>query len=706
MSLYPVRLMILSALLAATACTSSLKAPTQAPLAEQRLQKLEKHGDVRQDPYFWLKHRESGDVLDYLKQENAYTETALAPMKRLREKLFEEMKGRIKKNDSTVPVKIDDYHYYAKYEENSEYPIAARKKSSLEAKEEAILDANELAKGQSFFSLGHWQVSPNHRYLAYTTDTVGRRLYNLYVKDLETGTTAGPIVEKTTSNFVWANDNETLFYTQQHPETLRHDKIFAYHMPTKKTRLVYHEKDEKFYTGVSRSKNDKYIFIGSGSSETSEWRFFRADRPQSIPKVFQKRQYKHEYSIEHIGQGFLVISNDKARNFKVMRTPNDTLTEKRHWKTVIPHRDDVLVEGVSVFKDRYAFAVRTGGVSEIEIMERASGKRFLLPQPEKSHVTGLSANVDYDADFLRYSYESMTQPEQIIDYRFADGHKEIRKVQEVLGGFDAKNYVSERVSAKASDGVEIPISIVYHKKFKRDGTRPLLLYGYGSYGMSMDPWFSEHRLSLLDRGFGFAIAHIRGGSEMGRHWYENGKRLHKKNTFTDFIAAGEYLVANKYVHPGKLYAMGGSAGGLLMGAVINMRPDLFRGVVAQVPFVDVVTTMLDDTIPLTTNEYEEWGNPNDKQYYHYMKSYSPYDNVTAQAYPNLLVTAGLHDDAVQYWEPAKWVAKLRRTKTDGNLLLLTTDMEAGHGGKSGRFKSIEDRARDYGFILYLEGITR
>ena len=692
---------LLVCLLVLASCASPLKDITPGPKAERRSKQLIKHGDQREDPYYWLRDRKSEDVLNYLKKENAYAAEHLSSIKGLREDLFEEMKGRLKKDDSSVPFQVDQYFYYTKFTEKSEFPIIARKKGSLDAKEEIILDANELAKGKKFFKLGNWEISPNHQTLAYSTDVIGRRIYDIHFKNLSSGKTLEAVVKKVTSNFQWANDNQTLFYTKQHPKTLRNEWIYSYHLSTKKTRLVYRERDEKFYTSVSKSKSGKYLFVNSNSSEASEVRYFRSSRPLSVPRIFQKRRKAHEYSVEHIGNGFLIISNYKAKNFKVMRTPDEMSTEIFHWKSVIGHRSDVLVEGVSVSKSHFAFAVRKDGVREIEIMKRSDGKRFFLPLEEKSHVVGLSYNPQYDAKFLRYYYQSMTQPSQVIDYTFSSGKKAIRKEQEVLGGFDSKDYISERIVAKTSDGTEVPISIIYHKKFKKDGKGPLLLYGYGSYGNSMEPWFSGTRLSLLERGFGFAIAHIRGGSEMGRHWYEDGKRFSKKNTFSDFVACAEHLVKNKYVHPKKLYAMGGSAGGLLMGAVMNMRPELFRGIVAQVPFVDVLTTMLDDTIPLTTNEYQEWGNPNQRDYYFYMKSYSPYDNIKAKAYPHLLVTAGLHDSQVQYWEPAKWVAKLRHLKTDQNLVLLDTDLEAGHGGKSGRFKSLEDRARDYAFILFL-----
>ena len=691
---------------AITTCTKKIKVPENSPIAEKKSEVLKKFGDERIDPYFWLRERENLKVLEHLKQENIYAQKALKPIEGLRKRLFKEMKGREKKEDQSVPVQIDNYFYYVRYEEKSEYPIVARKKENLKTKEEIILDANLLAKDQAFFQLGHYEVSPDHQVLAYATDLIGRRIYTIYFKDLNTGKLLDQKIENVTANFAWAEDRKTLLFTEQNKKTLRHEKVYRFNFRTGEKHLVYHEKDEKYYAGISKTKSKKYLLIEIGSKESSEMRYMPANAPEKKPKLFQRRQAKHEYDVFHAGDHFVIHSNLKAKNFKLFRTPDEQKTNIASWKTLIEHRPDVLLSSLSVFEKYMSLSIRTQGIKEIELYDRVTKKRWIMEQPEKSHVVYIESNPNYQSHQLRYVYASMTTPTTIVDYDVFKKTKEVKKVKEILGGFEAKNYGSRRIVAKAKDGTEIPISLMYRKDAQHKKPKPLLLYGYGSYGASMEPWFSSTRLSLVDRGFIFAIAHIRGGSEMGRHWYENGKFLKKRNTFTDFIACAEFLIEEKYTSPKHLYAMGGSAGGLLMGAIINMQPDLFQGVVTQVPFVDVLTTMLDDTIPLTTFEYEEWGNPNQKAYYDYIKSYSPYDNVKTQAYPHLLVSTGLHDSQVQYWEPAKWVAKLRATKTDNHLLVFDINLDAGHGGKSGRFKSLEDTARDYAFLLYLEEIRR
>lgn len=685
-----------------SSCSTLDKTNMAPPKPKKVAKKMTIHGDTRVDHYYWMKERTNPEVLKHLKAENAYAKSKLKHTEKLKDELFTEMKGREKKEDSSVPVLLNGYYYSQKYKEKSEYPIIVRQKNSLKSKDEVVLDANKVAKGKSFFSLGGWSVTSNSKILAYATDTVGRRLYTIHFKDLSTGKNLKTTVKNVTGGFVWAEDNKTLFYSKQHPKTLRHEWIYAVDITTGQSRLVYHEKDEKFYTGVGKTRSRNYIYIRTSSTESSEYWLIDSKQPTQKPRLFNKRRPNHEYSINHAGKFFFILSNKGAKNFKVFRTPDEQNTDQKSWKTYLAHRSSVFITGLDVFSNHLVLEIRKQGVSEIEIMNRRSGNRSIMAQPEKSHHVGTSSNPNYNTDFLRYYYTSLTTPVSIIDINFKTNTKTVRKVKEVLGGFNQDNYTSERIYGKAKDGTQIPISLVYKKGLKKDGTNPLYLYGYGSYGYSINPSFSSTRLSLIDRGFIFAIAHIRGSSTMGRQWYLDGKYLKKKNTFSDFIAAADHLVAKKYTSANHLYAAGGSAGGLLMGAVINMRPELFNGVIAQVPFVDVVTTMLDESLPLTTNEYEEWGNPNKKKYYNYMKSYSPYDNIKKQSYPHLLVTSGFHDSQVQYWEPTKWVAKLRDHNTGNKPILLDTNLEAGHGGKSGRFKRLEDTARNYAFILDLE----
>ena len=679
------------------------------PLAAVKPKTLEKHGDVRIDNYYWLNERENPEVIDYLNKENDYYNTMTAGQKQFQKDLFEEMKGRIKEDDSSVPYFYNGYYYITRYEKGKDYPIYARKKGSLDAKEEIMFDCNEMAKGHSYFQLGGLNISEDNKWVAFGVDTVSRRQYTIQVKNLQTNEILPFKIENTTGGSTWAGDNKTLFYTRKDEVTLRSDKIYKHKLggDTKDDVLVFHEKDDTYTTFIYKEKSKKYLVIGSSSTLTSEFRILDAKKPDGEFEIFQKRTRELEYSISHYGDKWYVVTNkDKATNFKLMVTPEGK-TGKENWKDLIPHRNEVLLEDIDIFKNYLVISERSDGLNKIRIRPWDGKGEYYLPFDSETYTAGTSTNPDFDTEILRYSYQSLAVPSSVIDFNMKTKEKTILKEQEVLGGkFDKNNYTEERVWATAHDGTKVPISIVYRKGIKKDGKNPFLLYAYGSYGASMDAYFSSIRLSLLDRGFIFGIAHIRGGEDLGREWYDNGKLLKKKNTFTDFVDCSKYVIEQKYTSPQHLYAEGGSAGGLLMGAIINMAPELYHGVIAQVPFVDVVTTMLDDSIPLTTGEYDEWGNPNDKEYYDYMKSYSPYDNITAQNYPNMLVTTGLHDSQVQYWEPAKWVAKLRVTKTGNNLLYLDTNMEAGHGGASGRFEAIKEVAKEYSFLLDLEGIKK
>lgn len=679
------------------------------PSAKKISKTLEIHNDVRIDNYYWLNNRENPEVIEYLNAENAYTKAMMEHTEGFQKDLFEEMKGRIKEDDSSLPYKLNGYWYITRYETGKDYPIYLRKKESLEAEEEILFDCNEMAKNESYFSLGGISISPDNKMAAFSTDTVSRRQYTVQIKNLETGEILSDKILNTTGSATWANDNKTLFYTMKDAVTLRSHKIFKHklHSDSKADIEVYQEADETFNTFVYKTKSKKYIVIGSSSTLSSEYQILSADTPDADFKMFQERTDDMEYSIAHYDDAFYVISNcDGATNFKLLKT-SETATEKENWKDLLPHREAVLLEDIEIFKDYLVVNERENGLNNIRIISWDGSEDYYLPFNSETYTSYIGNNPDFDSDVMRYGFNSLTNPSSVMDYNFKTKTSEVKKEQEVLGGkFNKENYESKRVWATARDGVKVPMSLVYKKGIKLDGTNPLLQYAYGSYGSTTDPSFSTIRLSLLDRGFVYAIAHIRGGEYLGRHWYETGKLLTKKNTFTDFIDCSQFLIEENYTSNKHLYAYGGSAGGLLMGAIINMNPELYNGVLAAVPFVDVVTTMLDDTIPLTTGEYDEWGNPNNEEYYHYMKSYSPYDNVEAKDYPNMLVTTGLHDSQVQYWEPAKWVAKLRELKTDSNILMLQTDMESGHGGASGRFESLKEVALEYAFLLDLEGIKR
>ncbi len=686
-----------------------LKTDVQAPKAKKIAKQLEKHGDVRIDNYFWMNQREDPEVIAYLEAENDYNEQMTAHTKQFQEDLFEEMKSRIKEDDESVPYKLNGYWYITRFEKGFDYPVYSRKKESLDAPEEVMFNVNEMAEGFEYYSLGGLNVSPDNKLVAFGTDTLSRRKYTIRIKNLETGEIYDEEIKNTTGGSTWANDNKTLYYTKKDPQTLRSFRIYKHILGTdpKQDELVYEEEDETFNTYVYKSKSRQYIIIGSHSTLTTEYRFLDANTPKEEFKVFQPRVRGMEYSISHYNGYFYVVTNkDGATNFKLMKTPVDN-TGMENWADVIPHRKDFLLEDIDIFQDYLVVSERNNGLNKIRVIRWDNSDEYYIPFDNETYTAYTAINPDFETDLLRYNYNSLTTPTSVVEFNMKTKNKNVLKEQEVLGGdFDKENYTSERIWATAEDGTKIPVSLVYRKGIKKDGSNPLLQYAYGSYGSTIDPYFSSVRLSLLDRGFIYAIAHIRGGEYLGREWYENGKLFTKKNTFTDFIDVSEFLIQQNYTSPDHLYAMGGSAGGLLMGAVVNIAPQLYNGVIAAVPFVDVVTTMLDDSIPLTTGEYDEWGNPNNKEYYEYMKSYSPYDNVEAQDYPNMLVTTGLHDSQVQYWEPAKWVAKLRELKTDNNILLLHTNMDAGHGGASGRFEALREVAEEYAFLLDMEGITR
>lgn len=689
--------------------TKKMSDKIQPPVAKIVPKTLEKHGDKRIDNYYWLNERENPEVIDYLNKENEYYQKSTAHTKQLQEELFLEMKGRIKEDDSSVPYLYNGYYYITRFEKGKDYPIYSRKKGSLDAKEEIMFDCNEMAKGHAYFNLSGINVSEDNKWVAFGVDLVSRRQYTIQIKNLETGEILPVKLENTTGGSTWAGDNKTLFYTRKDAQTLRSDKIYKHTLGTEPSAdvMVFHEKDDTFNTFVYKEKSKKFLVIGSSSTLTSEYQILDAKNPNGEFKVFQKRMRGLEYSISHYGDSFYIVTNkDKATNFKLMKTP-ETATAAENWKDLIGHRKDVLLEGIEIFKDYLVVEERSNGLNKIRIMPWSGKGEYYLPFNIETYTAYTTTNVDFDTEILRYAYQSMATPSSVIDFNMRTQEKKVLKEQEVLGGkFDKNNYIEERVWATATDGTKVPISMVYRKGIKKDGKNPLLLYAYGSYGATMDPYFSSTRLSLLDRGFIYAIAHIRGGEDLGREWYENGKLLKKINTFTDFIDCSKFVIAEKYTSPEHLYAEGGSAGGLLMGAIVNMNPELYNGVIAQVPFVDVITTMLDDTIPLTTGEYDEWGNPNDKVYYDYMLSYSPYDQVKKQAYPNMYVSTGLHDSQVQYWEPAKWVAKLRVMKTNDKQLFLDTNMDAGHGGASGRFEALKELAKEFAFLLDLEKIKK
>lgn len=677
---------------------------TVPPKAKKIPKILEIHGDKRSDPYFWLKERENPEVIQYLEEENAYAEAVMKDTEDFQQLLFDEMKARYKKDDESLPYFFNEYWYIVRFEKGKEHPLFTRKFQSLENEEELLLDVNVLAEGQKFFEVGSVAVSPNNKLMSYSSDNMGRRIYDINFKNLETGEILQDQIGNTTGKAVWANDNEHVFYIRK-DDSLRAFQVFLHQLGTDSSQdvLIFHEDDDTFDVNVFKTKSLEYIFISSSSTISDEQRFIPADNVMADWKIIQPRIDDLEYAVEHYQDEFYIISNaDDATNFKISKTKvaNPGI---ENWVEVIPHREDVLLEGFEIFKNYLVLEERKEGLLQIKIIETKNNEFHYLPFSDPTYTTYIGLNLEFNTEKLRFGYTSLTQPSSTFEYDMKERTTKLLKQQEVLGGdFLPENYLSERVWATARDGKKVPISLVYHKDTPKSAETPLLIYGYGSYGHTIDASFSNVRLSLLNRGFIYAIAHVRGGEYMGREWYEDGKMLFKKNTFFDFIDAAKYLVQENYTSEKHLYAMGGSAGGLLMGAIINYEPKLFNAIVAQVPFVDVVTTMLDETIPLTTGEFDEWGNPKDKEYYDYIKSYSPYDNIEAKDYPHILITTGLHDSQVQYWEPAKWTARLRELKTDDNLLVFKTDMTSGHGGASGRFESLKEDSLEYAFLMKLE----
>ena len=705
--------LILTFVIAMSTSISAQNWPSvKPPIAEKQEFVRVIHGDEVNDPYYWMidyfkKGKDSTKVVNYLKDENTYWETMMKDTEPLRDKLFHEMKARIKEKDESVPTFKNGYYYYTKTENGKQYYKYCRKKDNLNAPEEILLDVDKMAEGKPYYSATGFSISPDNQKLIFGVDDVSRRQYHLFLKDLKSGKITDLKIKNTTGSAIWANDNKTIFYTSKNEITLLSEKIMRHILDTDSSKdvVVYDEKDKSNYIGVGKSKNNKFILISSAATTSSEVRYINADKPFDDFKVFQPRMKNVLYEVTPLEDKFLITTNKDALNFKVMETPLDK-TEVENWKDFIPHRKDVLVEGIDEFKNYLVFSERQNGLSQLVIMDRKTGKKEFLKFDEPDYTVYPSGNPEYNTDNFRFGYTSMITPSTQYEQNLKTGARKILKQQEVLGGYNKNEYTTERVFATAKDGTKIPISIVYKKGIIKNGKNPTLLYAYGSYGNSSDATFSSSRLSLLNRGFVYALTHVRGGQEMGRQWYEDGKMMKKKNTFTDFIDSGEFLVKEGYTSPEHLFAQGGSAGGLLMGAIANMKPELWKGVIAQVPFVDVVNTMLDESIPLTTNEFDEWGNPKNKDAYFYMKSYSPYENVEKKNYPNLLVTTGLHDSQVQYFEPAKWVAKLRDSKTDNNVILLKTDMNYGHGGASGRFDYLKDVALIYAFMLKLEGINK
>ena len=683
--------------------TTAEAAAQEPPRPEARPVELESHGVTRVDEYFWLRDREDPAVIAHLEAENAWTRQALAGTERLQESLFEEITGRIPQEDRSAPVRLRGWWYQVRYDEGQEYPVHVRMKGSPDAPAELLLDGNARAEGHEFYSasIGPRGVTDNGRYLAVAEDTVGRRMYTIRFRDLESGRWLPGEIPSTTPNFVWAADSRTLFYTKQNPQTLRWDRVYRHRLGSDPVEdvLVYEESDDTFSCWVGRSKSGRFLFIGASQTLATEVRYLDASSPESDFQVILPRQRDHEYSVEHDGEDWVLRTNLGAENFRLVRAP---ISDPRpaSWSEIVPGRGEVLLEGFELFEDAIVVEERRDGLVRLRILDSSGGLDHEIALDDETYVAWLGANLELDSRILRYGYSSLTTPTSQYDYDLKTRTRTLVKRAEVVGGYDPASYASKRVWAPARDGERVPVSLVYNRELGDDlSTRPLLLYGYGSYGASMDAWFDATRLSLLDRGFIYAIAHVRGGEELGRRWYEDGKLLRKKNTFNDFIDSAEFLLTEGFAAPDRLFAMGGSAGGLLVGAVLNQRPELWRGAIAAVPFVDVVTTMQDPSIPLTTSEYDEWGNPEDPEFFEYMLSYSPYDNVRETDYPALLVTTGLHDSQVQYWEPVKWVARLRDHATGDDPILLHVNMDAGHGGQSGRFRRYRETALMYAFLL-------
>jgi len=698
---------ISSTLSASSLSTSkSISSDNQPPIAPKRPKSTQIHDDIRNDDYHWLREKENPEVIAYLEAENTYTETSTSHTNKLQDKLYREMRTRIQEADLSVPVKVDSFYYYNRTEEGKQYPIRCRRHGSMQAEEEIILDENELAANYDYFQLGDISISPSHQFMAYLIDRNGSESYTLHVKDLQNGNVLADEIGGLSYGLEWGNDNQTLFYVG-HDETVRPDRLFRHKLGEDPANdvLIHHEKDEAFFLGLSKTKSESYLILSLGSNVTSEVWFISADAPEKEPQLFSARQQGVDYSVEHHTEHFIVITNEQAINFRVLLAPVDD-PKKERWVELIPHNENVKIDTIEPFHNYFVIYEREAGLRQLRIRHIETGDEHRVQFPDPVYTFYGGQNPNFDSEVLRFSYTSLSMPQTVYDYHMKARSWDLLKQQPVLGGFDASMYESERLFARAPDGKQIPISLIRRKDSAKDEPRPLLLYGYGSYGVSIDPTFNSNRLSLLDRGVTFAIAHVRGSGTMGRQWYEDGKLLNKRNTFTDFIACAEQLIALRYTKPEKLVASGRSAGGLLMGAITNMRPDLFAGIVAGVPFVDAINTMLDASIPLTVIEYEEWGNPNDPIFYEYIKSYSPYDGVEAKAYPHILATAGLNDPRVQYWEPAKWVAKLRALKTNDNYLLLKTNMGSGHGGASGRFDYLEEVAFEFAFILDVLGLLK
>jgi oligopeptidase B len=687
-----------------TACIERRK--PEPPIAKIEPKTNTLHGENWTDNYYWLRDKTNPEVINYLKEENAYTDAVMAPTKELQKKLFDEMVGRIKETDLSVPVKDGDYYYYSRTEEGQQYNIDCRKKGSLDSPEEIILDQNQLAAGHGFWNIGVFDVSPNQDMLAYSVDTTGAEAFTLHFKNLKTDKLLQDEIPNTSTEFAWATDNKHVFYTTL-DDAKRSYKLYRHELGTnyREDVLVYQEPDQMYDVSIRLTKDKQYLLMDLESTTTSEIRYLKADKPEDKFQVFKPREHEIQYAVYSHGKTFYIVTNEDAKNFKVMTAPTKD-PGVRNWTTFIPGTDSVFIDGLDMFKDYVVVYERLNGLQEISIVDPDTRKAYAVKFPEKDYTYDQGENPDYKSKVLRYTYSSLITPRTVYDYHMDDQTEELLKQYEVLGGYDKNQYTLDRIYATASDGVKIPISIVYKKGMVLNGQNPFFLYGYGSYGLTIDPYFNSTRLSLLDRGFVFAIAHVRGSGEMGRAWYEDGKLMNKRHTFTDFISCAQYVIGQKYTNPEKLVIKGASAGGLLIGAVLNMRPDLFKAAIADVPFVDVLNTMLDPTLPLTVTEYEEWGNPNEKQYFDYIKSYAPYENVTAQKYPNILVETSLNDVRVSYWEPAKWVAKLRALKTDHNLLLLKTNMDAGHFGSMGRYQYLHDTAFEYAFLLYVLGMSK
>lgn len=676
------------------------------PVAKTVPRSIVQHGETRVDPYFWLREKSNPEVIAHLEAENRYFDALMQPVAELRATIYKELVGRVQEVDNSVPERRGEYFYFTRFEKGRDYQIYARKHGALEAAEEVLLDGNALAAGQEYFRVGNFAASPNHELLAYSTDTEGDEVYVTYVKDLRTGELLSDAIPNVYYGLAWGNDNRTLFYVTldaaKRPYRVHRHVLGT---PVADDAVVFEESDERFYVHLSKTRDKKFLLVTTESKLTAEVLYLDADAPGGAFVPVAPRRTGILYNVHHHAGEFLIVHNERARNFQLASAPVGA-SGPENWKTLEPHREDVFLEGIDEYQDWLTFIERENGLRRIRARRWDGSEEHCVTMPEPAYALQVGGNPNYDAQEIRFTYQSLVTPESVFDYDLTTRARTLRKQQQIPSGYDASQYASERIFATAEDGSRIPIAVVYKKGFERDGNAPLLLYGYGSYGINNDARFSAARLSLLDRGFAFAIATIRGGSEMGRYWYETGKFLQKKNTFTDFIAAAEHLVAEKFTSPERLAIEGRSAGGLLMGAVLNLRPELFHTVLAIVPFVDVLNTMSDETLPLTIGEYEEWGNPNDKLYYDYIQSYSPYDNLKQGAYPNIYASGGLNDPRVPYWEPAKWVARIRALKTDSNLVAMKMNMGAGHFGKSGRYAALEETADEYAFLLMTMGILR